>query len=416
MIENTKQKIGEIFKHALQNLPLTIILIAFIIPSMLYLTQPNFIEYDSYYFLNIICNPETPHHYSFTPDAIIQDYLFAILPCNNFILKIIIITLLALNLLIIYLIGEETKKGTGHLTILFATFTPILITNSFKFENDIFGYPLIFTSLYFFIKHLKEKKEGKIPFFLILSIGVLGIGSLLWGGGIYYLLAFSLSEPLLLLIIAPILYIFFDTILKNIIPNFHITENSPITGLNFFILYGIWWIQEKWFLKGKYPYLFTSIPLMLFALINPKFFILALPFFALTMVNFYEDLQPNSQKGLIAFAIVLTLFSSIGFLPIEYTQYPPKNYEHQAVKDLIQTTQDYNKQLVNDWQLGHMIWYYNGETQIHSGEGSPGQWNVTGRTNAIVLTRHTPDENRNCQILKQYDQNPLGYSLRLWNC
>jgi len=383
-----------------------VILISFFLPSFLYFVTPNFLGYDSYYFLSEICggNPiYTPDQYA----PLINPILYA-LPCNELLLKLVLVCLFGCSLLTIYYTIALCYPKQGHWGILFACVSPILLYNSFKFENDAFGFPIMFISLYFFLKYLKNFKKNKLD--LVFSIGLLLLSTLMWGGSIYYLYYFVLLEPLLIpLTIIPIIIIptFLPSLITNVLPNFQVNESNPLMGMLSILFYEVFLIFPKTRKVFDFPFRKLTIITLIVGLINPKLMVLAIPLIAIVLVNALSLVTPETKKKMLTIAVMM----NIGFaLPIGLQSLHPTQIEHNAVQELLQLSQDMNKNYVNDWGYGHMVFYYRGSTQNHSTINN--KLTEHYYDGNLVLTRKEFD----CPILKPYSSNIGEGELKIYNC
>ncbi len=180
--------------HEHKYFPHIVLLFVFIIPSFIFLFFTyGVLGYDSYYFMDYVCNENTTHYVGGGITSGLEPFFFGLIPCNLFFIKLLLIILYGLSLYAIYLIGNLSKKGGGVFTVLFCAINPILFWTFFKFENDNLAYPAMFLGLFFFLKYVQDKKEKA---WLLASLVCLGLGLLFWGAVIYYIFGFLLLEKL----------------------------------------------------------------------------------------------------------------------------------------------------------------------------------------------------------------------------
>lgn len=370
---------------------LAMLVFCILLPCIFYISKPGFLEYDSYYYLDYICHPGTEHYVNQTIVDQVNAIIFSIFPCDEFALKIILCLAYIFTIMCLFWIGEIYYKGTGAMTVLFSCITPLFFTQVFKLENDFIAIPLLFLGLALL---LKGKKIESMLFFIT--------GSLLWPAGIILLLIIGLFyyRPALIFAI-PIVFMNIGSFFGSVIPNFGVAENNPLLGILWVMPYFLW----SGFLRM--PYSRLSMPVVVLAILNPKFFIFAIPFLALTLVKFAKE-NPHYGKGIFVFAIILCIAFSVPLSGIDFYSYPPKAYEHQAVIDTIQAAKDFNKPFANDWAFGHLFFYYGASTPQAFGIGD---WNLANMSNTIILAREKID----CPVVRQYD-NLLMSELRLYNC
>jgi len=395
---------------------LLVLVLVFFIPSGFYLLSQNIVGYDSYFFLNKICVPENGH-YNLTGNVhVAQNIVLSFLPCDLFLIKLLIVALFAFSLFVFYLIGEETKKGYGWPMLLFLGITPLFTLEYFKLENETFAFPFLFLSLYCFIKYLNRKKTV----FMALSIVTIIISSFFWLGSFFYILIYALMQPLILVLFIPLYVVGFNNIfmpilsnsfgiLSTLAPKLGIVENSFFYGLIYSGIY-VYFLREN--KQHNYPYLLMFLPMALIGTLNPKYFILAVPFFALAMCWLVENTKNSSW--ILVMAVILNLGFAISYMPIGFVGKAPKTFEVQGVKDLIDLNRSLDKPIANDWGLGHMVWFYGGQTEMHSGPPGEGDWNMEKQVNRVTLTYNKVS--KNCVLLNEYGWNPFGETLKLYDC
>ncbi len=375
--------------------------VTFILPVIGFFFRTGFLGYDSYFFLKEVCGGNPLFAHNINPLA---NLLISALPCNELLLKVILVLFFWASLLTIYAIGSLFGKKEGVLLTLFAGITPIIVNNAFKFENDSFAFPIMFLGVYFFLKYLLKDKKQKTD--LLISIGLIGIATLFWGGAIYYLIPFTLAEPLLLIITIPIILIFGPLLLTQVIPRLEIAENHPVKGvINFmfyiaFIMFG----SGKKIIDLYFPLI--TIFFILLGLINPKFMILGIPFYALAILKIYQSATEANKKRILLFAITLNIaWGATLFFHTTEPFYP----EIIGTQEIVDYSKEYRVRIENDWQYGHLILYNNGETDYHS---TAIDFNLSNLNDSVVLTRKEVD----CEILKQYDKPIIKPGLKIYKC
>jgi hypothetical protein len=374
-----------------------------VIPSFLFLIRPSFIEYDSYSSLNYLCNGNY-YDNSTIPNQIFKVFL-DILPCDEFVIKLFILLLFYFSILCLYWLGEQYAKGIGWHVVLFCSMSGIIFQYFLRFENELLAVPLIFIGLGLFIKYLN--KEG---FFLCwLSMAVLAINCLIWPGTIYLMFFLALGWGMVNFTIFPVFGIVIyklSDFVSAALPNYKVSENNPLVGLSlslpFVLLQG---------LKMEFPIARLSIPLMILGIINPKFFILALP---LLGISVYLYLKNNQYMKIgIIFALTLCLVNAVSIVGIFSNEYSPKNNDVLASKEIVEYSATYNKAITNDWDLGHIIHYYGGKTEEYAGyKGN----DLNNLTDVLILTK----KDINCSIIREYpgfmDFIAKESRLKIYNC
>lgn len=388
-------------------LPL-VVLIIFILPSASYLLRDNFLGFDSYYHLDFICNKENAVNYKAWLNPEFAQKIFEVLPCNELYIKGFLITLFFTSLTILYLLFKEESKEYASVSLLFMGLTTTLMYNSFKIENDAFAYPILFMSMYFFLRFLRNNKTELMD--LAISVILIFISALFWGGGIYLLIAYSLVEPILLSLTIPILLFFADPITRTALPRFDVQENNTINGLKNIIFYLGFMLFGKAGLKPEIPYFPLTLLLTLFGIINPKFFLLALPLLVLTIVNVYKNTSEKKRKQMIVIAFAINLAWGLTIL---YGDLSPTDQTLLAVQEFGDYSNEIGLAKANDWSYGHLIFFYGGTTKQHSGPSSFNIFEVKDRT---VLTREVLTH---CKLYKEYESQTIFSaipSLKIYRC
>lgn len=390
---NFDDKVNAFLKQTPEALWFKVLVLAlvFVIPSAIYLLSFGVGGFDSYYFLGKICGQ---NNYDYTPLPELAFWVVNWFPCNELLVKITSIGVLASSIFILFGIFEMVAPKKGFLGILAVAITNIFISFHFRFENDLFAYPLIFLSLYFFLRYLQENKN---LFDLLTSMALLFFSSFFWKGGVFYLLGFGLAEPLIFLPALVMAFIHFPELINNLVPRFEIAENNPIRGLWNFILYGVVFLigfkNNKEALKWYFPFL--TIFFILLGILNPKLFFLALPFTALTILKIYEVTTQESKNIMVLAMIGLALVWPTSMLT---TGYQPYEWQHHAAIDTVEYAQAFDVNIQNDWTYGHLIHYYGGQTKEHSG---PGEYEFVLHDRVILTEEKLP-----CQIVTEYLPGP----------
>lgn len=397
-----------------------LILLCFILPSFFFLTKPSFYGMDSHYFLTKICSEK--NHYSEEANYFLTNLVFNNLPCDFTLIKSILILLYGLTLIALYKIAEHTWKGTGYLTILFSGISTVLLFSTFKLENDAFAIPLLYFSLYFFLKFVQPEPTFMIPqkkgyLNLFLSFCLLGLAGMFWGAAIFYLIAFFLILlPRLTILTGIIAFIrpefqgITSQLTAALIGNYKIIENNPLLFfyLNFIYLYILVFAIDKIAKKPWHAKL--TVIFLIIGFLNPKLLILATPFISLYIVKNYLIARKehmflkkkiSAKKVFTTIAIALWIINSIilGFFVT------PTALQMQAAEDTVQLSQQTGLEINNDWEYGHLIWFYGGKTQQHGGIGIP-----PTEHNTVLLT-YRDKIFPNCSIQKTYYQ-PLILGLK----
>ncbi len=255
----------------------------------------------------------------------------------------------------------------------------------------------MFGSFYFFYKYLKLRPRKQYRT-LFISLGLLFLATLSWGGSLYYLIYFSLLDYWLILLSIPLLLIFFPQLSQPLIPNPGVDENNPLRFVRQMVMFFTIFLMSnriKSIPKNKW---LMALPLLIVGLLSPKFLILLTPLVPLLLIHAWKKADPFTKDWMVPLASIIGL---IYILQIGIGWHGPYDYEHSMVEQAIQTAQEENKVLENSWGLGHLIFYHNGLTTKHSGMSE-----ITC-TNCIILSY---DEFPNCELLREEQK------LMLYNC
>ena len=118
---------------------ISILLFVTVIPFVGYLFNPLLAYGDSYAFLGGAC-------------GVNSEFVIPFVPCNVFVIKIILLLLYVVSVFAIAKFGESVvgEKLGWRVGLYSAALTPLLFQEALKFENDIFGWSLAFVGLMFF--------------------------------------------------------------------------------------------------------------------------------------------------------------------------------------------------------------------------------------------------------------------------
>ena len=411
----------------------------------MFLNRPTFTGLDSHYFLTKICSDN--NHYQEGANLPLTNIVFNNLPCDFTTLKLILIGLYGLSLIALFKIGEITWKGGGFFVILFTGISTAFLYSSFKLENDAFAFPLLFFSLYFFLKFLQKKpvflvKPRKDYLSLIISFILLGTAGMFWGGAVFYLIGFLLILlPRLTILTLAISFFVEQTqpimakLMGNLVADFTVLENNPLLFfyLNFIYLsllaFGIRRIAKKpW-------YLTLTVMFLIISFLNPKLAILATPFISLYMFKNYliatdalslVDKKIRLPKKILKYPKIVwvlrkeiptqKIFVATGiFLWIVYSliivTLTPTLIQMEATQETVRLSKEMNLPINNEWDYGHLIWYHGGQTNQHSGPGGDLQMRNTLFLTDVVLRGKLLNDN-NCGLLKAFGENYFIFEFR----
>lgn len=363
-----------------------------------YFFRADFVEGDSYYFLNHICKKIEVYSPPITTPA--ANLLIDFLPCNFFVLKSLLFLSFVLCILAIGWIGILFNEEHGWLAGAFSFLSPILSAEFLKFENDQLGYVFLFWAIYFFYK-AKITKQLK---YNLASLLLIIIGSAFWNGGAYLPIAFALSSLFFIPIAGIILFFFSKDLLWR--PLAHSTEIifRTIKGENFPLV-----LEQKplvavkdWFLLwfGIGTANKTILPQLLFFLImgilQVKFAVLAIPFLSIGLMNFFVktfESKKNWANSLAVFLVILCFFLSILWGVLVFSYWPnPQVWE--AIDYGLQASKDLNADFEPQWDIGYLV-HWKGQETDSFGSIQDKDFNVF--KNTVVLVEYDV----NCPLLKE---------------
>lgn len=358
-----------------------------LIPFLIFMARPDFVGGDTYYFLNNICGEGE------ISDTDLIRTIFGFLPCNFLALKTLLFVLCLTCTITLALTGDLWDKKRGWMAGLFVFLSPIYFLEFTKLENDQFAYPLLFMAIYFFYKGYFKNKFYNHLVALVLIL----FASQIWGGSIFFLLAFAFGSIIFLITTIPAIVLFWKKLFFTVLPRFPTFE--WLTWENA-VGFGIFWLFLL--LMGYIGISRILLPQLLFftalLLFNSKFVFLAIPFLALAFVNYYNKLDKTKYgKTFQQIFLWLPFFLAISWGIVSWTQ-PPQPYQWEAIDYALE--QSPKPGITNDWDFGYWILYKGGRTQ---------QFGASQDFNAghdIVLTRRELD----CNMLRQFED------LRVYKC
>jgi hypothetical protein len=388
---------------------LLVVALLFVLPSIGYLLRSGFHGTDSYYYLTLVCRGTGFEGFRTGFLAQFEPLVFGLLPCEPFLLKLLLIFLYGLSLVILWQVFEVWRSGLGWLGLFFCGFALPWLRFFFSFENEMFVYPLMFLALLFFFLFLKNRSRGRFSYvFLLACVLCLGVGALLWQGVLFYLAFFALHSLVLLVLFGIVLvavFFWYGSFLGVVFGNWGVSENNPLHGFLFFFVYFVF-LKELNF--WRFPFLLMSLGTVFLGVVNPKFFIFAVPFLAIGLCRVYIDFSRERLALLVLGCIFLVVWATplSPFLGFETT---PHSLELELVEEGVWFAEFTGKKLVNDWELGHVVSFFGGVPSHHS--GIPSEPLVCGH-DVVMISRL--DCAGSCVLIRRAG---LGFrELFLWNC
>jgi len=384
-----------------KNVSALVFLTCFVLPVIMFFLKNGFMGYDSYYFLKEICFGNPLYTNAGSP---LFDYLRFYIPCNEILIKTMLVSLFGISLAAIYWVGKLFDRKAGVLLVLFTGIAPILINNSFKFENDNFAFPLIYLS---FLLMLIFAQKRKILAF-ITSLVLLAIAAGFWGGTVYLLIPYLAFAPASLLLLIPIILLKQEEFFGHLTPKFLVSENHPIKALLNLVFYWVFLMFSSGHRITKEKLGLATIIAIIISFLNPKLMIIFIPLFGLMILQVYDNASEINKKKIICLALV---FNVAWGLSINGASNSPTDTELIGAQETVKYAKENNLIIRNDWGLGHLILYYGGETPNHSYYSKQ---SYLQEPNSAVLSRIPLD----CFRVKEFDYPlmPFVESLTLYHC
>lgn len=334
---------------------LILIFVFTLIPFLFYFNSGTFIDGDSYYYLNAVCNNGAN-----TASSHIFWIITDLLPCNFFIIKLIYWFVYFLSVFILTKLVSLFSKNY--------IYTPLLVSATFlcfefmKFENDAFGFLFGFLGIYLYFKNTGFRRY--------LSLIPLFVAFLFWEGAGYWIIIM----PWLFLTYS--LFFFEKIFWFALYSDIKIIEHTPWIGfMNYGLILPLFYIG---FLNTKEMKIkLCFIALILINVFISKLWILSLPFgliIAVKSIDFLKEKWNMQIKNYVIIAgIVFCLFSSYHVLSQPFTQ----NDVDLIQEGIILACQNNDCLIQNDFSAGHTIIFYGGKTNQKSGTT---EWKYEGIT------------------------------------
>lgn len=312
--------------------------------------RPYVAGVDTYYYMNHSC------HGSEIEKPILSTFVFGLIPCNDYIWKLLQIGLFIISIALIGYIGKQFNNKYGYLASLFA-FLGISLQYEFlgNLEPQQLALPILFVSLLFLIKYINSDRE-KFSYILYSFLSTI-IACMFWDGSYLFFIFYILLFPILLIpssILIGLNPSFLYTMYSRLVPNFTVYENLPIIAIIYwiFLLVGI---PQMIKIKGKIKLIF--IVLLIVGLFNAKYSILVVPLLSVGVMIYFSDNLNNIKKyakvvSLLFFIPIIFLFSIIGI----YHAMPNSNIMND-LNIAKQYSIDNNYLYENDWGLGYFSEY-----------------------------------------------------------
>jgi len=260
-----------------------------------------------------------------------------------------------------------------------------------KFEDDLIGLPFILISLYFLIRYVYSENNKKyLDWNIILSLGFLFIGIMIWNFAIYFLIAFAIISNfhrLYILSLVPLLF-FTQRLISGMLPSLVISENQPITAGIFLLFVGFLYFKN-------YRLRQTWVAVLVFSaltFVNAKFLFIIIPILVLSFVNVSLKHNLKLRNGVV---FILCLFFVIAMYQNLITY--PTNKEYQLISIAQQVSLDTNKEVYYQWSVGYFaIWH-----KLDAKDFGTVPATETDYKNKIILTVNGDKKIKYCEIIKK---------------
>lgn len=214
-----------------------IIITLFMIVPMLFRTLP-FIGLDSYAYTNYICGI-TENIPANTPELGLA--IFNLIPCDQYIIYIILFMLILFSSFIFAKIGSKYNKNYGWLTGILIHLGMASFSIFMRIETEVFALPFIALTWYFLeksnIKNTFDFKDRNIYISIIFFI----IAGLIWKGSIFFIFLFLILSRFHIFYIGILGFAIlnFKTFIRGLIPFFVGGFNSGMIASENMILIGL---------------------------------------------------------------------------------------------------------------------------------------------------------------------------------
>ena len=327
---------------------IAIFFLLLLVPFGAYFIRPDFVANDTYGTLLLVCQNNN------IMGAEGASYLlFSVLPCNFLVLKALLFCLAFVSGYFIIKMATLFNEKNGWRACYLIFLSATLVMEFVKFENEQFAYPIMFASLYFFFHSLKKSNNKTF----LLSLALLVPAGLIWGGAIYYLIAYSLHIGIMLLLFVPFILIpfpnnplYFRTLLGHILRTNIIAEDLPLKFLqsHFILIFGVWGLAFERMLLPSGLFLF------LIGAASNKFWILSLPFLLIGIIRLIDETKVkwlHTVFAIVAIILVAGLAQSVWLNP-------PTQEHWQAIDYALEIDNNIN----NDWGMGYWVLWKGGTT------------------------------------------------------
>ena len=363
--------------------------------------RTELIGFDSYYFLNHVCNGLKTEWWS---TSLLTPTLLDFIPCNPLIINSILFFSLLFSTVGVAQTGNLIHEKYGWMAGFFLFMSSKWFQGFLAFEDDPIAYPFLFFSLYFLVKGMiKKNSKDKL-----ISLLLVGLACLIWKGAILYFIVYGLSYIVSTIISMPILLLKGKEIISNLIPFNNVMENQAIIGISYTGTLFLGLILAPFFLPLILMPSFVFWTAIL--VFNAKFIIHALPFYSITVMLLYSRLKEKRNEFIKWIPILLIALVFAVWLPSSYNtinQYPQPE-QFNLIEKGIQLSQETGKPLKNEWSAGYWIEWLGGKPTAKGGYGEEQDYNKS----IVISMNEQLNEGLDRECLKVME----SMKLKLYDC
>jgi hypothetical protein len=333
-----------------------LLLFVCVVPFIGYFFNPNLAYTDAYAFLGGAC-------------GLNQKYIIPLIPCNVLAIKTILVGLYAVSIFSLAFFGEKVLGERGwRVGFYSATLSPLLFQLGMNFENDIFGWSLVFVGFALFGIGFKENKASEKAIYYFLGCCSAFLGTFAWLGAYLGVLTLSLMWLPLLLLVIPTIFVWRDYIvnyfLQYLNPNQLVGEETLGAGI-VPVMFVFWVLYQK---PKNLLFPLATWASFLIGVIKIKYMLFAIPLLMLNFVKFEQENAPHIKHfpNLIVVGLVFAcVFNIFGFFAA------PTQQDFVQIENAIELANDLNVPLYNDWSYGWWVEYKGYTTQYKASYPEP---------------------------------------------
>ena len=358
-----------------------LLLFVCLVPFIGYFLNPNLAYTDSYAFLGGAC-------------GLNQNYFIPLVPCNVLAIKTILVGLYAVSIFSLAFFGEKVLGERGwRVGFYSATLSPLLFQLGMNFENDIFGWTLVFVGFALFGIGFKEDKASEKAIYYFFGCCSAFLATFAWLGAYLGVLTLSLMWFPLLVLVIPTIFVWRDYIVHYFVqylnPNQLVGEEMLGAGI-VPVMFVFWVLYQK---PKNLLFPLATWASFLIGVIKIKYMLFAIPLLMLNFVKFEQENAPHIKHfpNLIVVGLVFAcVFNIFGFFAA------PTQQDFVQIENAIGLARDLNVPLYNDWSYGWWVEYKGYPTQYKASYPEPDYNNLVHPFVALTT------QDLNC--IKEFEQ------------